>query len=149
MAIQSGQRLTPVRLNARALRLSRTTTQPLTSGAITPITWDTEDYDNSSIVTSPSALITLPEAGLWAFLGFVAIQSNGTGYRRLLMDPNLSATYPTIDARAAVSGDNTAITISGTYVAAAGDQLRLNAQQNSGGSLNVLAGAYLALWLIA
>ncbi|MFG1898700.1 hypothetical protein ACGFIP_32300 [Micromonospora zamorensis] len=149
MGIQSGNFLYPVRLNTRAVRLSRSTPQPLTSGTITPITWDTEDFDNSLIVGSPSAAIVLPEAGLWAFVAFVAFQSNSTGLRRLLLDPNLSGTYPSIDSRPAVSGDNTHITISDTYLAAAGDTLRLNAHQNAGVSLNALAGAHFTAWLIA
>jgi len=148
MAILSGQRLTPPRLNTRGVRVRRTTTQSLASGSLTAITWDTEDFDSSTIAGPPTTAVTLSSSGLWGFIAYASFASNGTGYRRLMIDPNALASYPTIDARTAVSGDGTSITFSGTYWGASGDVLRLHAHQNSGGALNLLAGAYFACWLI-
>lgn len=148
MAILSGQRLTPVRLNTRVVRARRTTALSLTSGTITAVTFDAEDWDNAAMFAATSAVITLPAAGLWGFMALGAFASNVTGMRRLMVDPNGSGTYPTIDSRPAVSGDNTHVTVSGSHIAAAGDVLRLHAHQTSGVALNLLAGAYFTAWLI-
>lgn len=148
MAILSGQRLTPVRLNTRSARARRTTTQSLATGSVTVVTFDSETWDNAVMFSAPSTVITLPVAGLWGFAAGGTFTSNGTGLRRLLVDVNASGTYPWIDSRPAVTGDNTAITLSDTHVAAAGDQLQLFGHQTSGGALNMLAGTRFSAWLI-
>ncbi len=148
MGIQSGDWLYPVRLNTRSTRARRTTNLSLTSGSVTVVSFDTEDWDNSAMFPGSSSVIILPVAGLWGFTAAGAFASNGTGLRRLLVDVNGGGTYPTIDSRPAVSGDNTAVTLSGSHVAAAGDALQLFAHQTSGGALNLLAGVYFAAWLI-
>ncbi|MDG4809946.1 hypothetical protein O7634_24610 [Micromonospora sp. WMMD1120] len=148
MGIQTGNYLTPQRLNTRSVRARRTNTLSLSSGAVTAISFDAEDFDNSSMFAATSTIITLPIGGLWGFAAGGVFASNGTGLRRLLVDVNGSGTYPWIDSRSAVSGDNTAITLSDTHVAAAGDQLQLFAHQNSGGALNLLAGVRFSAWLI-
>ncbi|MEK8107400.1 hypothetical protein NKG94_23785 [Micromonospora sp. M12] len=112
------------------------------------ITFDTEDFDNSSMFSASSTILNLPIAGLWGFAAAGAFASNGTGLRRLLVDVNGSGTYPTIDSRPAVTGDNTAVTLSDTIVAAAGDQLQLFGHQTSGGNLNLIAGTRFSAWLI-
>ncbi|GLZ62884.1 hypothetical protein [Micromonospora sp. NBRC 107095] len=147
MAIQSGQILTPARLNKRSVRVRRTTSLSLTTGAVTVVSWDVEEFDNSDMFSGPSTVITLPVAGLWGFVASGSFASNATGLRRLLVDVNSTTTFPTIDARTAVSGDNTAITLSGTHLAAAGDQLRVHAHQTSGGTL-AFQGGYFSAWLI-
>ncbi|MEU7677886.1 hypothetical protein AB0C42_24100 [Micromonospora taraxaci] len=149
MAILSGQRLPPTRLNTRTVRIRRTTTLSLATGTITPITFDLEDFDNAAMFSPPAAVLTLPVAGLWGFLAYGGIASNATGHRRLLVELGPTGSYPTIDQRPAVSGDDTHITLSGSHSASSpGEQLRLAAQQNSGGALLLRAGAYFTAWLI-
>ncbi|MEH0841628.1 hypothetical protein V6U81_04420 [Micromonospora sp. CPCC 205711] len=148
MAITAGQKLTSARLTTQACRARRSTTLSLTSGTITPITFDVDSFDNSSIFGPPSTALTLPTAGLWGILAYGGFASNATGLRRLLVEIGSTGTYPTIDERMAVSGDATHITLAGTYVASAGDILRLAAHQTSGGALNLLADAYFSVWLI-
>ncbi|MEV1331116.1 hypothetical protein AB0J20_16240 [Micromonospora costi] len=149
MAIQSGNRLTPTRLNTRGVRARRAAAQTLTTGTLTAISWDTEDWDNASMFSGSSTSITLPVAGLWGVLAYAGFTSNATGQRRLLLEEGSSGVYPTIDSRPAVSGDATHVTMSGSYVAAtAGVTIRIRAHQTSGGNLDVLAGAYFTAWLI-
>lgn len=148
MAIQAGQYLRPARLNTRAVRASRAGVLSLTSGTITPIPFDTEDFDNASMFAPTSTSIFLPVAGLWGFSAYGGFASNATGIRRLLVELGSTGAFPTIDERNAVTGDVTHITVSGSHVAAAGEALRLNAHQTSGGALNLLAGAYFTAWLI-
>ncbi|MET7867989.1 hypothetical protein [Micromonospora taraxaci] len=149
MGIQTGDYLTPARLNTRSVRARRTTTLSLTSGSVTAVPFDAEDWDNAAMFSATSSNISLPVAGLWGFAGFGAIQSNATGLRRLLVDVNSSGTFsPAVNSRPPVSGDNTHITISGSHVATAGDTLQLCAHQTSGGALNLLANAYFTVWLI-
>ncbi|MCZ7376554.1 hypothetical protein [Micromonospora sp. WMMC250] len=148
MAIQTGDYLTPARLNTRSVRARRSTSLSLTSGSITVVPFDAEDWDNASMFSATSSTISLSVAGLWGFAAFGAFASNGTGLRRLLVDVNSTSSYPTINSRPAVSGDNTHITVSGSHVATAGDALQLFAHQTSGGALNLLAGSYFTAWLI-
>ncbi|MDG4762377.1 hypothetical protein [Micromonospora sp. WMMD710] len=148
MSVHTGDYLTPARLNTRSVRARRSTTLSLTSGTITGVTFDTEDWDNAAMFAPSSTVITLPVAGLWAFAAFGAFTSNATGLRRLLIDVNATSTYPYIDSRPAVSGDNTHVTLTDTHVAAAGDTLQLFAHQTSGSTFNLLANCRLAAWLI-
>lgn len=148
MAITAGQKLTSARLTTKTSRARRSTALSLTSGTITPITFDVDDFDNASIFGPPSTALTLPTAGLWGFAAYGGFQSNATGLRRLLVEIGSTGTYPTIDERNAVAGDVTHITCSGSYVASAGDILRLSAHQTSGIALNLLANAYFTVWLI-
>ncbi|MEU7771218.1 hypothetical protein AB0C44_07820 [Micromonospora taraxaci] len=112
------------------------------------MSFDAEDWDNAAMFSATSSNISLPVAGLWGFAAFGAFASNATGLRRLLVDVNSTGSYPTINSRPAVSGDNTHITVSGSHVATAGDALQLFAHQTSGGALNLLAGSYFTAWLI-
>lgn len=148
MSVQSGQRITPARINKRAIRFRRTVTQLLGSGSFVPIQWDAEDFDNTLIGFPPTTSIALPGVGLWGFAGYAGVQSNANGNRRLLLEIGSSGVYPTIDQRQAVNGDATHMTISGTHVSTGGDVLRLNVQQNSGINLNLLADATFSVWLI-
>ncbi|WP_433232418.1 hypothetical protein ACQP2H_10565 [Micromonospora sp. CA-248260] len=149
MAITAGQKLTASRLNIRTVRARRTTTLSLTSGTLTAVTLDTSDFDNSSMFTPGGSLITLPIAGVWGFQVYGSFASNATGQRRFLMEIGTTGVYTGIDSRPAVSGDVTHITLSGSYVASAGDQLRVVAHQTSGGALNLLAGLYITAWYVA
>ncbi|WP_431728572.1 hypothetical protein [Verrucosispora sp. TAA-831] len=148
MPIYAGQDLGPGNLNTLAARASRSTTQSAASGALTAVNFNIEDYDNANMFAPTSTNMTLPVAGLWAFAGYAAVATNATGYRRLLIEVGVTGTYVTIDQRPAVAGDNTHMSIAGTYLANAGDQLRLIVQQNSGAALNITAGASLSAWLI-
>ncbi|MEU1602691.1 hypothetical protein [Micromonospora matsumotoense] len=149
MAITAGQKLTASRLNIRTCRARRTTILSLTTGTLTPVSFDVNDFDNSSLFTAGGTLITLPVAGHWGFSAYGGFASNATGQRRVLVEIGTSGVYPGRDARPAVSGDLTHATCSGSYVASAGDQLRMVVHQTSGGALNLAADAYFSVWYIA
>lgn len=132
-----------------SMRAHRTTTLALPSGSIVPITFDTEDFDiPGGIFTAGGSIITLPIAGLWGVAVYGGTAINAVGFRRFLIEQGTSGVYPIIDQRPAVTADNTHVTATGTYKAAAGDTLRIDANQNSGGSVNLLIGATVSVWLI-
>lgn len=98
----------------------------------TAITFDTEEIDNDEMFIASSTTITIKTAGNYLVSGYCAIESNATGYRRLLIEKNGAANYVVIDQRMAVTGDATHMTISAGLKLAVNDTLKLFVDQTSG-----------------
>lgn len=111
--------------------VTRSTAQTgIVTGTPTAITFDTEEFDNLAMFTASSSTITIKRAGNYLIEAYAAIESNATGYRRLLLYKNGSGLI--IDQRPAVSGDATHMTASGMYVCALNDTLQLYIEHSSG-----------------
>jgi hypothetical protein len=120
-----------------ACAVSRSTAQSISTATVTYITFDTEVIDTTGTMFSASSTtITIPETGIYMVSGYCGLAVNATGYRRLLLDQN--GTFMIIDARPAVSGDNTHMTLNTLLACALGDTLRLAVDHSAGVSLNTV-----------
>jgi hypothetical protein len=127
-----------------ACAVTRSTVQAITNATITYITFDTELVDTTgTMFTASSTTITVPETGIYLASGYVGMTFNATGYRRLLLDQNGS--FPIIDARGAVNGDHTHMTLNTLLVCTVGDTIKLAVEQTSGGALNTVGIPRLTL----
>jgi hypothetical protein len=127
-----------------ACAVTRSTVQSIPNSSITYITFDTELVDTTgTMFAASSTTITVPETGIYLASGYVGITFNATGYRRLLLDQN--GGFPIIDARTAVNGDHTHMTLNTLLVCTAGDAIKLAVDQNSGGAINTVGIPRLTL----
>lgn len=124
--------------------VTRSTAQTgIVSSSPTALTFDTEVKDNDTMFTASSSTITIKTAGSYSVDGYGAIESNATGYRRLLLYVNGSPTI--IDERMAVTGDATHMTISTVYKFSANDTVQLYIEQSSGGNRSTAGVPRLAV----
>jgi hypothetical protein len=131
-----GQKVRAVDLNGPACIVTRSTAQTgIVTATPTVITFDTEAFDNASMfTTSLPTEITITRAGNYTVSAYAGIESNATGYRRLLIEQNGGSNYVVIDERPAVNGDATHMTI-GTFLSCqVNDKLKLFIEQSSGGN---------------
>lgn len=98
----------------------------------TALLFDTEVEDNLGMFAPTSDTITIKRAGTYVVTGYGAIESNATGYRRLLIELNGGGAYVAIDQRPAVATDATHMTISATIPCGLNDTLKLFIEHSSG-----------------
>lgn len=117
--------------------------QSLTSGAVTAIQFNTENFDTNTLhdnATSNTRL-TVPatHGGKWSISGAVAFGSNSTGER--LIRVMLNGATILAEARASVSSTATKVPVVSTiFQLAAGDYVELHAYQDTGAGLDALSG---------
>lgn len=123
-----------------APRSYRTTSQTITTGTDTAITFEAVDADplTSWSAGSPTRL-TVVAAGRYLATGTIRFASNATGYRQ----GSIVLGGATVIGRVilpTVSGNSVEFAVvSSAVTLAAGNYLELNVWQNSGGNLDVLA----------
>lgn len=124
-------------LRPPAVLVSRTGTAiSLTTGVITPITWDTEilDYAAAGFFTASSDTITIQVAGVYLVTGYCGIASNASGRRRITIQINgVNRSLISLNA------DTTQIhhlSIAGQFNLAVNDTVKLAVAQDSGGPLS-------------
>jgi hypothetical protein len=120
----------------------------IVTGTPTAITFDTEVFDNASMFTASSDTITVMRAGIYAIHGYVAIESNATGYRRPLIEAP-SGLFVTIDARPAVNGDATHMTITAMTSLTVGQTVKLYVDQTSGANRSTAGTPRLGVYWVA
>lgn len=129
------------------------TSIPMVHDALTTVTWDTVDYDDSGMFTD-NQTITVPvgAAGIYALEASISWSdpATATGTRRFVT-LNLNGTDVDVDAvRAAETPFATSCKATTTFKLAAGDVLISQAKQDTVGTISVLAGAtsyFAATWL--
>lgn len=123
-------------------RVFNSAAQACASGAYTQLTFDSERYDSNSLhsTSSNTSRLTAATAGVYLIVGHVAIANNSTGQRALRVLLNGSATIAFYEI-SAVSGDNSALTISTVYKLSVSDYVEVGIFQNSGGPLNTVVSA--------
>jgi hypothetical protein len=108
-----------------------------TGGSPTNVTWNNNRYDPSGISTANG--FTIATAGVYRIGANIRWAANATGQRVLYLQVN-SSTYIAIASQQAVTGGNpTDMSIVTEYALSAGDTVRLQAFQDSGGALNITA----------
>lgn len=113
---------------------------PLANNTTTTLTFNAERYDSGDLHSTAAltSRLTVPITGLYSIGACVAYASNATGYRQTFVLLNGTTTIVD-DLRAPVSGVATVVNIATDYRLAAGDYVEVQAFQNSGGALNVVA----------
>lgn len=108
-----------------------------TGGSPTTVTWNNNRYDTGGISNVNG--FTIVVAGVYRVGANIRWAANATGQRVLYIQLN-SSTFIAIASQQAVTGGNpTDMGIVTEYSFAAGDTVRLQAFQDSGGALNITA----------
>lgn len=144
-----GQKVRAVDLESPVCVVTRSTALTgIVTATPTAITFDTEVRDDFGMFSGSSTTITIVRAGTYSVSGYCGIESNATGYRRLLVEQNGGANYVAIDQRPAVTGDATHMVISTTVLCSAADTLKLFVEQSSGGNRSTTGTPrFSATWL--
>lgn len=111
------------------------------AGQLTPLTFDSEEYDNGACHSTGSntGRLTAPVGGLYDLWGCVQMAASVLGGRQLYIRVN-GTTYPAQLIQAPASTGNpwsTTISVQGYYMAAT-DYAELVVAQDSGGALNIV-----------
>jgi hypothetical protein len=128
--------------------------QSVGTGADTALTADTEQYDNDSMhsTSSNTSRITITTAGRYLFTANVSYASSAstrvlTRFKHTLAGGATSTTYA-CDSRAAIGGATPdQVSITRSFVMAAGDWMEVLVNQDSGGNLNVTLQEFVALFV--
>jgi hypothetical protein len=132
---------TPAASSFAGCYLSKSANQSLANNTTVNITFDTEQYDTDGFhsTTTNTQRITIPtgKAGKYLIIGQLAYASNSTGLRYATLNKNGSTNFGRA-MNAAINGDVTWLVVSSVINLAEGDYVQMNADQNSGGSLNAL-----------
>lgn len=123
------------------VRVTRSTTLSLTTGTLTAVNWDTEDYDVGgfhSTVTNTNRL-TAPASGYYQCTTAIGFDANATGARWVFILRSDGALIGTVYEAPAPAGYNTGLSCSGTKLFNAGQYAEVQVAQWSGGNLNMLS----------
>jgi len=124
-----------------ACRVFNSAAISLTSGASTPVPFDSERRDTDNIhdpAVNPTRL-TCRTAGKYLIFGTAGFLSNATGQRQLRVKLNGSTQYLAVHEDTANATYSTYLEIATVYDLAVGDYVELEVIQDSGGALNLLA----------
>lgn len=118
-------------------KVTRSTTQALTTGTDTPISWDTEAFDIGGYwaIGDPTKF-TISITGYYLVEGNITFETNSTGERHTSIFVNGVAQVG--QRQPPISANATIINTCGILALTAGDYVQLVAFQNSGGNLNAL-----------
>ena len=129
------------------------TTNMSTSGTASVIAFDTELYDTDSMhsTSSNTSRITCNAAGLYLVTATLGFAANATGFRRLDLRKNGSATPFATVSHAAAPTLSSSVSISEFVQLSVGDYIEMFGTQTSGGALASVAGAdwtnFAAQWV--
>lgn len=138
------QRLLPrlrAHLRPRAIgaRVYNNADLTIATATATALTFNSERWDDAAIhsTSTNTGRLTVPAPGRYSVGAHVRFASNATGFRVVYLYVN--STLIAIDARPAVNGGPTDISITTEWEAAAGDYFTVQVYQSSGGNLAVTA----------
>lgn len=117
--------------------------QAITNGVFTALTFDSEVFDTDSMhstVTNTSR-ITCVTAGIYTITGEIAIAQSGLGLARTAAIRFNNTTYIALQQAPPVTGYDTRLSVSVIWQMAVNDYVELQAFQDSGGNLNVVAAS--------
>jgi len=129
----------PVGGYTEGCRVKRTSTQTIPNNTITPIIFDTENYDTDNMwegVSSPSR-ITIRTAGIYLITGQVHWLTNAAGMRAELLRHNIDGYIVQVRTGMDPSTWIWRGPITTIYQCAVGNTLELQVYQNSLGNLDV------------
>lgn len=135
--------------NAPHSRVSKATTQSLTSGAWTAVTFPTETYDVGGMhsTSSNTSRLVIPagEAGKYQFGGSADFDNNITGLRGTRWAKNGTALGPELLISSV--GFCSMPTPVEVIPLVAGDYIELQARQDSGGALDIISATAWIMWV--
>lgn len=120
------------------VRVSLTSTESISDSTITPVPWDQADFETVSTmwdVANPTRLVA-PTTAFYMAFGGLDYAGNVTGDRSVYITKNGASLPETAITIPGASGS--IISIAWAGVLAANDYLELEAEQDSGGPLNVV-----------
>lgn len=118
----------------------------ISNSSLTALTFDSERVDVGSCHSTGSnpSRLTAPDAGYYSSAGNVSWAANATGVRQASIRLNGATIIGEVILPNVGAGTAAEIQVVASYQLAAGDYLELCVLQNSGGSLNVNAGASIS-----
>jgi hypothetical protein len=148
-----GDRVTAAKLSPPTIRMRQTVTQTLTTGVYAAATLTAEDYDthliHSTSVNTDQVVIPSGWDGIWKLAAGYAIAPNATGSRGARWTQNgtpfnnCGVMLPNTGAGTAFRGLAAPI----SPILSAGDIIRLELFQDSGGNLATSVGADVGCWM--
>lgn len=121
-------------LNLNTLRARRVANQSCATGALTTISWDTEDSDTGGMLSTTT--VTIPVAGLW-HMSVMMIAAGGAVSPRLLVEFVVTSSLTGVTATyrgAAAAEDQVGATFA--LQLAAGDTISVRLFHTNAGALN-------------
>lgn len=124
------------------VRVTNSGAQSIANGTATPLTFDQEIFDNDTMhsTSSNTSRLVATTPGLYIIGGHCTFDTNATGLRALYIQFNGTGAN-LVESNVAKRSDNywngVVVTI---YRLTAGQYVEMSVYQDSGGSLNVLAG---------
>lgn len=127
-------------INPNGVIALRTTAQSIPNNTSTAISWDSEEFDNSSMITPTSSTITVQADGVYTITAEGAFAANATGIRGLEIVINGGSAAGGAYVTTVGAGVSHRIIYANDYLLAASDTVQINAFQTSGGALNLSIG---------
>ena len=140
--VAAGAGIALSKLTVPIVRVTRTAVMAITTGTLTAVAFDSENFDANSLhdtVTNNSRL-TCGTAGKYWVHGKVRFDANATGYREAWLKLN-NTTFQAHSGSilpAAFNGNFATCEVWSTISLNVGDYVELFVQQTSGGNLNLL-----------
>lgn len=123
--------------NVPAARVFNSANVSTTTSDVPILAFDSERFDSANMHTGSSGEVTVPISGVYALAGSVRWQANGTGSRFVAITVEFERVATSWGPpNASQSTDQSLAT---TYKLDAGDVVRMEVFQDSGGDLNVLS----------
>ena|SRR5438067_2389576 len=117
-------------------------TQSFSNGVTSDVVWTTKVTDTHGGMNTSTGYYTVPSPGTYEVNAQAMFSANGTGARQIyaLQSGSASVQYnsPSVPANASVNG---AVNITAMFKCVAGDVLKVQGYQSSGGALTLTGGA--------
>jgi hypothetical protein len=123
-----------------AIALRSATQSITTGGAGTLVSFDTEEFDNSTMFTPTSTSITVQADGVYLITFYVEWQANATGYRTADLAINGTPSSGLMESPATASV-TCRMTATNQFLLTSGDVVTFTVLQNSGSTLTITARA--------
>jgi hypothetical protein len=121
-------------------RVRRTTSQTIATSTLTDVSMTAETWDTANMHATNSPSLFAPVDGVYLITGSVVFQGGGTGFRELQLKRNGTSAIADDQDDVRASASNF-LNVSTVYLLAAGDDVRMAVQQNSGGNLTAIASS--------
>lgn len=116
---------------------TRATNQSVPTGTFTDITLPTEEFDNAVMFTAGTAIITVPVTAVYDIEGSANWAANGTGTRSLIVQVDGAGVTAAGDERTPSASAATRQGFAIKKLLTAGQQVKMQGFQSSGGALNI------------